>query len=113
MRAGPGWAGGCLGRNGSVPGLTESIRHNRPLARVPMALDATLQVLAVGTGASLGREQAPRLWTAAGTELLIGLGSIPSPQRRILLASAAGAGLAAGIVRLVSREGEVGQDRRS
>jgi H+/Cl- antiporter ClcA len=43
----------------------------------------------------LGREQAPRLFAATATELLIKVGSIPVPHRRILLASAAGAGLAA------------------
>ena len=59
-----------------------------------MAIDALLQVLAVGSGASLGREQAPRLFAAAATELTIRSGSIPAPYRRILLASAAGAGLA-------------------
>jgi H+/Cl- antiporter ClcA len=60
-----------------------------------MAIDALLQVLAVGSGASLGREQAPRLFAASSTELLIRLGSIPKPERQILLGSAAGAGLAA------------------
>jgi H+/Cl- antiporter ClcA len=75
--------------------LTDTIRCDRPFAQKPMALDALLQVIAVGSGASLGREQAPRLFAAAGTELLIRLGSIPAPERRILLAGAAGAGLAA------------------
>ncbi|MGO9352743.1 MAG: chloride channel protein [Mycobacterium sp.] len=91
--AGLGWW--LLRRNTAVPPLNDSIRHDRPFAQVPMTLDALLQVLAVGTGASLGREQAPRLFAAAGTEMLIRLGSIPLPHRRILLASAAGAGLAA------------------
>ena len=91
--AGLGWW--LLRRTTSVPGLTDSIRRDRPFALVPMALDAFLQVLAVGSGASLGREQAPRLFAAAGTEMLIRMGSIPVPHRRILLASAAGAGLAA------------------
>jgi H+/Cl- antiporter ClcA len=90
--AGLGWW--LLRRRTSVPELNDSIRHDRPFARVPMALDALLQVLAVGTGASLGREQAPRVFAAAGTEMLIRLGSIPLRQQRILLASAAGAGLA-------------------
>jgi H+/Cl- antiporter ClcA len=91
--AGLGWW--LLRRDAAVPGLNDSIRHDRPFARVPMALDALLQVVAVGSGASLGREQAPRLFAAAGTEVLIRLGSIPLPHRRILLGSAAGAGLAA------------------
>jgi hypothetical protein len=44
-----------------------------------MAIDALLQVLAVGSGTSLGREQAPRLFAAAATELTIRSGSIPAP----------------------------------
>ena len=91
--AGLGWW--MLRRKASVPGLTDTIRSDRPFAQRPMAIDALLQVLAVGSGASLGREQAPRLFAAASTELLIRVGSIPAPQRRVLLASAAGAGLAA------------------
>jgi H+/Cl- antiporter ClcA len=91
--AGLGWW--LLRRKSTVPGLTESIRQGRPFARAPMVIDALLQVLAVGSGASLGREQAPRLFAAAATELLIRLGSIPPPHRRVLLGSAAGAGLAA------------------
>jgi hypothetical protein len=91
--AGLGWW--LLRRKTSVPGLNESIRQGRRFSQVPMAIDALLQVLAIGSGASLGREEAPRLFAAAATELTIRLGSIPAPYRRILLASAAGAGLAA------------------
>jgi H+/Cl- antiporter ClcA len=91
--AGLGWW--LLRRKTTVPGLTASIREGRPFAETPMAVDALLQVLAVGSGASLGREQAPRLFAAASTELLIRLGSIPPAHRQILIGSAAGAGLAA------------------
>ncbi|HEY7051206.1 MAG TPA: chloride channel protein [Mycobacterium sp.] len=91
--AGMGWW--LLRRKTTVPGLTESIRQCRPFAQGPMAIDALLQVLAVGSGASLGREQAPRLFAAASTELVIRIGSIPPARRQILLGSAAGAGLAA------------------
>jgi H+/Cl- antiporter ClcA len=91
--AGLGWS--LLRRKATVPGLTESIREGRRFAQGPMAIDALLQVLAVGSGASLGREQAPRLFAAAATELLIRIGSIPPAHRQILLGSAAGAGLAA------------------
>jgi len=91
--AGLGWW--LLRRRATVPGLTESIRERRPFAQGPMATDALLQVLAVGSGASLGREQAPRLFAAASTELLIRIGSLPPGHRQILLGSAAGAGLAA------------------
>jgi H+/Cl- antiporter ClcA len=91
--AGLGWF--LLRRKTTVPALTESIRKGRPFAQGPMAADALLQVLAVGSGASLGREQAPRHFAAASTELLIRMGSIPPAHRQILIGSAAGAGLAA------------------
>lgn len=91
--AGLGWM--LLRRRATVPDLNESIRQRRRFAQGPMAVDALMQVLAVGSGASLGREQAPRLFAAASTELLIRIGSIPPPHRQILLGSAAGAGLAA------------------
>jgi H+/Cl- antiporter ClcA len=93
VRPGPSQA--VTASKASVPALNQSIREDRPLARVPMSIDAFLQVLAAGSGASLGREQAPRMLAAAGTELLIGAGSIAPPQRRVLLGAAAGAGLAA------------------
>jgi H+/Cl- antiporter ClcA len=91
--AGLGWW--LLRRKTTVPGLTDSIRERRRFATGPMAIDALLQVLAVGSGASLGRERAPRLFAAASTELLIRIGSIPPAHRQVLLGSAAGAGLAA------------------
>jgi H+/Cl- antiporter ClcA len=62
---------------------------------VPMSIDACLQVLVVGSGASLGREGAPRQLAAAlgdfGTTRL----TLTARDREILLACAAGAGLAA------------------
>jgi H+/Cl- antiporter ClcA len=91
--AGLGWW--LLRHKTSVPGLNESIRQDRRFAHVPM-VDALLQVPAVGSPASLGREQAPRLFVAAATELTIRSGSIPAPYRRILLAS--GALYACGVV---------------
>jgi H+/Cl- antiporter ClcA len=91
--AGAGWW--LLRRRATVPDLTESIRHDRPFDHTPMAVDALLQVLAVGSGASLGREQAPRLFAASFAERVIRPGALPPLHRRILLSSAAGAGLAA------------------
>ena len=91
--AGLGWW--LLRRARSVPRLNESIREGRPFAQGPMTIDAALQVLAIGSGASLGREQAPRLFAAAGTNLVIGYTSLPPRYQRVLLGSAAGAGLAA------------------
>jgi len=91
--AGAGWW--LLRRRAPIPNLTEQIRAGRPFAHGPMGVDALLQVLAVGSGASLGREQAPRLFAASFTELWIRYGSIAPEHRRILLGCAAGAGLAA------------------
>src|SRR5271165_3185666 len=91
--AGLGWW--LLRQRATVPGLGESIRRDRPFDHRPMAVDALLQVLAVGSGASLGREQAPRLFAASFTERVIKRSSLSVLQRRILLGSAAGAGLAA------------------
>ncbi|TXH28549.1 MAG: hypothetical protein E6R06_00765 [Mycobacterium sp.] len=91
--AGLGWW--LLHRKTSVPALDDSIRATRPLHGLPMVADALLQMLAVGSGASLGREQAPRMLAAVITDVLVRAGSIPVPQRRMLLGGAAGAGLAA------------------
>jgi H+/Cl- antiporter ClcA len=79
----------------TIPNLTEQIRAGKPFQHGPMGIDALLQVVAVGSGASLGREQAPRLFAASFTEMWIRFGSIPPAERQILLGSAAGAGLAA------------------
>ena len=91
--AGFGWW--MLRRRTDVPPLSASIKENRRLPRLPLSIDAGLQVLLVGSGASLGREGAPRQLAAAlgdfGTERL----SLTPRDREILLACAAGAGLAA------------------
>jgi H+/Cl- antiporter ClcA len=91
--AGCGWW--LLRRRTEVPGLTETIKNHRAIPRVPMSIDACLQVLIVGSGASLGREGAPRQLAAAlgdfGTTRL----TLTARDREILLACAAGAGLAA------------------
>jgi H+/Cl- antiporter ClcA len=59
------------------------------------ATDSALQILAVGAGASLGREGAPRqLGAALGSAVAARLG-LSLEQRRVLLAAGAGAGLAA------------------
>jgi H+/Cl- antiporter ClcA len=91
--AGCGWW--ILRRRTEIPGLTETIKSHRAIPRVPMSIDACLQVLVVGSGASLGREGAPRQLAAAlgdfGTTRL----TLTARDREILLACAAGAGLAA------------------
>jgi H+/Cl- antiporter ClcA len=91
--AGCGWW--ILRRRTDVPGLTETIKNHRSIPRVALSIDAGLQVLIVGSGASLGREGAPRQFAAAlgdfGTTRL----TLTPRDREILLACAAGAGLAA------------------
>ena len=73
-------------------------RSGRKANRMGLArpfLDAVTQVLTVGSGNSVGREGAPRLAAgavAAGLTARLGIGR---PESAILIASAAGAGLAA------------------
>ncbi len=60
-----------------------------------MALDAVLQVLVVGTGASLGREGAPRQLAAVFGDAATSRWALTARDREILLSCAAGAGLGA------------------
>ncbi|MBB5167046.1 chloride channel protein [Mycobacterium sp. AZCC_0083] len=91
--AGFGWW--MLRRSGDVPGLTATIAEHRPIQRLRMSIDAGLQVLLVGAGASLGREGAPRQLAAALGDLATSRLSLTARDREILLACAAGAGLGA------------------
>lgn len=91
--AGLGWW--ILRRRADVPSLAETIAKHRPIPRLAMTLDAALQVLIVGSGASLGREGAPRQFSAALGDFGTSRWSLTPRDREILLASAAGAGLAA------------------
>lgn len=91
--AGFGWW--LLRRRGDVPGLTATIAEHRPVPRWRMSIDAGLQVLIVGSGASLGREGAPRQLAAALGDFGTSRWSLTPRDREILLACAAGAGLGA------------------
>lgn len=91
--AGFGWW--MLRRRTEVPPLADTIANHRRLPHLPLSLDAALQVLLVGSGASLGREGAPRQFAAALGDLGTSRWSITARDREILLACAAGAGLAA------------------
>lgn len=91
--AGFGWW--LLRRRGDVPSLTATIAEHRPMPRWRMSIDAGLQVLVVGSGASLGREGAPRQLAAALGDLGTSRWSLTARDREILLACAAGAGLGA------------------
>lgn len=72
--------------------LTEPDPH---LPLLATSSDAVLQIVAVGAGASLGREGAPRQVGAALAGLIARRVRLAPEQRRILLAAGAGAGLAA------------------
>jgi H+/Cl- antiporter ClcA len=91
--AGFGWS--LLRRRGDVPGLSATIAEHRRIPRLRMSIDAGLQVLLVGSGASLGREGAPRQLAAAFGDLGTSRLSLTARDREILLACAAGAGLGA------------------
>lgn len=91
--AGFGWW--LLRRRGDVPSLTTTIEECRPIPRWRMSFDAGLQVLLVGSGASLGREGAPRQLAAALGDLGTSRWALTARDRQILLACAAGAGLGA------------------
>lgn len=91
--AGLGWW--MLRSRSDIPSLSAAIRSPRRLPRMSLTIDAALQVLLVGSGASLGREGAPRQFAAALGDLGTTRLSLTARDREILLACAAGAGLAA------------------
>ncbi len=69
-------------------------RQDAPQGVARSLLDAATQVVIVGSGASIGREGAPRLAAAAVVEGLT-WHRLSAQWRRVLIAAAAGAGLAA------------------
>ncbi|MBS4728203.1 chloride channel protein [Mycobacterium sp. SM1] len=92
--AGLGWW--LLRGRADVPPLTKVIAGHHRVPRLSWSFDAALQVVLVGSGASLGREGAPRQFAAVLADLGIGWLQRLSPRdREILLACAAGAGLGA------------------
>ena len=92
--AGLGWW--LLRRRAEVPPLAQTIAAREPVPRLSWSIDALLQVLLVGSGASLGREGAPRQFAAALGDLGTGwLKRLAPRDREVLLACAAGAGLGA------------------
>ncbi|WP_297697875.1 chloride channel protein [Mycobacterium sp.] len=85
-----------LRRRTDVPPLAETIARSERVPRFSWSVDALLQVLLVGSGASLGREGAPRQFAAALGDLgTAWLKRLSPPDREVLLACAAGAGLGA------------------
>lgn len=92
--AGLGWW--ILRCRAQVPALAETIARHERIPRLPWSVDAALQVVLVGSGASLGREGASRQFAAALSDWGIGWLRRLSPcDREILLACATGAGLGA------------------
>lgn len=92
--AGLGWW--LLRRGAEVPPLARTIARRERIPRLAWSVDAVLQVLLVGSGASLGREGAPRQFAAAlGDFATAWCKRLSAHDRQILLACAAGAGLGA------------------
>ncbi len=111
QRAAPSRRVVAMAIGGLVVGLGWwALRHwGRPMTSVTQAVadgsrdlpmgivtaDACLQIVAVGAGASLGREGAPRQLGAAFAHLLAKRLGLTPAQRRTIVACGAGAGLAA------------------
>ncbi len=92
--AGLGWW--LLRSRADVPSLSSAIADRERIRLLPFGFDAALQVLVVGSGASLGREVAPRQFAVALGDFATGwLKRLSARDREILLACAAGAGLGA------------------
>jgi H+/Cl- antiporter ClcA len=92
--AGLGWW--ILRSRTEVAPLAAAVAHPERIRLLPFTFDAALQVLVVGSGASLGREVAPRQFAVALGNLVTGwMKRLSEPDRQILLACAAGAGLGA------------------
>jgi H+/Cl- antiporter ClcA len=92
--AGLGWW--ILRSRTEVAPLAAAVAHRERIRLLPFSFDAALQVLVVGSGASLGREVAPRQFAVALGNLATGwLKRLTDREREILLACAAGAGLGA------------------
>jgi len=90
---GLGWA--WLRRGGRPTTVTEAINQGAGMPAIRTGADALLQAVAVGGGASVGREGAPRqVGGAAGAGLADRLG-VDAADRRVLIAAGAGGGLAA------------------
>src|SRR5277367_1245821 len=92
--AGLGWW--VLRSRADIPPLSDAIADRTRIRLLPFGFDAAMQVLVVGSGASLGREVAPRQFAVALGNLATGwIKRLSDRDREILLACAAGAGLGA------------------
>ena len=80
---------------GRLVGAAESIRGHRAMHVGSTLVDALNQVVFVGSGSSLGREGAPRELAAAAADRISSWTRLERRDRDLLVAAAAGAGLAA------------------
>lgn len=84
-----------LRRSGAPLDVTQGMRIPGRMGLWRPFLDSGLQILVVGAGASIGREGAPRLAAGSVADTLAARLRLDAAQSRIVIASAAGAGLAA------------------
>lgn len=91
--AGLGWW--LLRRRTRIVSLDKAIENGDRVPLLSTTADAALQVVLVGSGASLGREGAPRQFAAALSDFATRRFGFSAADQRILLACAAGAGLGA------------------
>jgi len=87
-----------LSRGGGGRSISVTHALAEPVPALPLldtSIDAVLQLVAVGVGASLGREGAPRQVGAALAGGIAARFGLAADRRRVLLAAGAGAGLAA------------------
>ncbi len=92
--AGVGWWW-IRSRHRIVPVRRAIAIGGEPMGWWTMFTDACLQILMVGSGGSLGREGAPRQAAAAAADAVARRTRVPEFWRSAMVASAAGAGLAA------------------
>ncbi len=93
--AGLGWV--AIHRYGSpLVDIKDAIKDTtKKMPPMTTILHATLQILTVGMGSPLGREVAPREASSAITTYLLKYVEVPKENQALLIACAAGAGLAA------------------
>lgn len=80
--------------SGSITSVRQAIDSPTRLRPVETIVDALAQLVVVGSGSSLGREAAPRQMAALAAQGLSDTFRVDAATRRVVLASAAGAGLA-------------------
>jgi H+/Cl- antiporter ClcA len=93
LLVGLGWA--WLRRSGRPATVSDALTAGAPLPIVRTVLDALLQAVAVGGGASVGREGAPRQVGGTAAAQLADRFRLTPVDRRVLVAAGAGGGLAA------------------